>query len=70
MAERHVREGAERIARQRKLIETITSKAHEDLLLNAESLLAEMENLQDMSEEHLARFKSEAAAALLRTPEA
>ena len=61
MAERHVREGAERIARQKSLIETLIRGGHEKLLPQAHGLLVEFEAIQAMSEDHLARYRAEAA---------
>ena len=63
MAERHVREGAERIVRQNGLIETLIRDGHDKMLLQAHSLLVEFEAIQAMSENHLARYRAEAAEA-------
>ena len=61
MAERHVRQGAKRIYRQKVLIETLIRDGHARMLLQAQGLLVEFEAIQAMSEDHLARFRAEAA---------
>ena len=61
MAERHVREGANRIIRQHALIATLTRDGHNDMLFQADDLLAQLEDVQAMSEKHLARFRVEDA---------
>lgn len=63
MAERHVRQGAERIAHQKSLIETLARDGHDNMLPQAHGILAEFESIQAMSEEHLARYRAEAAEA-------
>ena len=61
MAERHVRQGAKRIYRQKTLIETLAMNGHAKMLSQAHDLLVEFEAIQAMSIEHLARFRAEAA---------
>ena len=61
MAERHVEQGAKRICRQKVLIETLTRDGHAKMLSQAQDLLVEFEATQAMSEDHLARFRAEAA---------
>ena len=61
MAERHVRQGAKRICRQKVLIETLTRDGHAKMLSQAHNLLVELEVTQAMSEDHLVRFRAEAA---------
>lgn len=53
-ADRHVREGGERIARHKELIEKLRADDHEELLPDAEQLLRELEEAQRLSCEHLA----------------
>ncbi len=60
MAERHVRQGAERIAHQKSLIETFAEDGHDNMLPKAYEILGEFEATQAMSEEHLARYRKEA----------
>ena len=62
MAERHVLEGAERITRQKDLIATLARDGHDRMLPLAHDLLAQFEDVQAMSEEHLARYQAEAAS--------
>lgn len=64
MAERHVREGARRIVAQKVRIETLTSFRYARMLPMAHDLLSHLEDIQAMSEEHLARFRAEAADGL------
>lgn len=61
MAERHVREGAGRIVRQKGLVETLARDGREKMLIQARGLLVEFEAVQAMSEDHLARYRAEAA---------
>ena len=62
MAERHVREGADRITRQQALITTLIRDGHNGMLPQAHDLLAQLEGVQAMSKEHLARYQAEAAS--------
>ena len=62
MAERHVREGADRITRQQALITTLIRDGHNGMLPQAYDLLAQLEGVQAMSKEHLARYQAEAAS--------
>ena len=61
MAERHVRQGAKRIYHQKVLIKPLVRDGHVRMLLQAQELLVEFEAIQAMSEDHLARFRAEAA---------
>ena len=63
MAERHVREGADRIARQKNLIAKLARDGHDRVLRQAHDLLAQFEGVQAMSEKHLALYRAEAASA-------
>ena len=62
MAERHVREGAERITHQKDLIATLARDGHDRMLPRAYELLAQFEDVQAMSKAHLARYQAEAAS--------
>ena len=62
MAERHVREGADRITRQQALIAKFIRDGHEAMLPQAHILLTHLEDVQAMSKEHLARYQAEAAS--------
>jgi hypothetical protein len=53
--QRHVAEGAERIARQESLIAEIERLGHTRLLSHALGFLDVMRRTQQLSEEHLAR---------------
>ena len=46
MAQRHVREGAARVERQRTLVDTLTADGHEALAEEAKALLAVFEDVQ------------------------
>ena len=61
MAERHVRQDARRTFRQKILIETLIRVGHAKMLPQAHDLLLELEATQAMSEDHLTRFRAEAA---------
>ncbi len=52
---RHVREGAERIAKQRSLIERLKEEGHVEMLTTAEQLLSDLNDFQRLGQEHLAR---------------
>lgn len=54
-AERHVREGAARIARQEVLLAELERDGHENLLPRAREALALFKSIQAVSEGHLAR---------------
>ena len=53
MCRRHVREGAKRIARQREIVARFTRKGYD--ATEAEHLLSVFREIQQHSEEHLAR---------------
>ena len=60
MAERHVQEGAKRIAQQKGRIELLVSDGYDRMLPMAHDLLDQLEDIQAISEEHLARYRAEA----------
>ena len=59
-AQRHVTEGEQRIAKQKTLIEELKRDGHEDMLPAAHELLAQMQTVQRLGNEHLQREKLEA----------
>lgn len=53
MGLRHVREGGERIARQRQRMDELARDGHRDAWLQAEKFLVELEAFQRTAESHL-----------------
>ncbi len=53
-AERHLREGAERIVKQRSLIEQLRRDGQVEVLATAKGLLSEMLKFQEAGRNHLA----------------
>ena len=67
-AQRHVREGEERIAQQQGLIERLARDGHEHLLPAARELLAQIEHAHGLSCEHLERIEAKPPGALPDEP--
>lgn len=65
MAERHVKEGRQRLARQAELIAQLAREGHDALLPEARRLLAEMQKIQAQFEQDLL-VRREAAERLSR----
>jgi hypothetical protein len=59
MIQRHIKEGAERIFRQKLLIANLSRHGHEQILSSAKNILEKMQILQDQLEERLALEISE-----------
>ena len=53
--QRHVTEGAERIARQKTLIDCLERDGHQRMLPGAYVVLTNLQATQQLGEEHLAR---------------
>ena len=53
--QRHVSQGAERIARQEALLARLERDGHEHMLPDARTLLTALQATQRLGEEHLAR---------------
>lgn len=69
VADRHVREGEERIAKQRALIAELERDQHGQLLPGARELLAQLEASQRLVREHQ-QHEQRHAASVAQTPAA
>ena len=61
--QRHVREGAERIAKQEALIEELARDGHDAMLPDAREFLDQLKTIQALGVEHLAREQESAQHA-------